>query len=151
MKPVADSYEDQIALIDPNKPVRCYRNLHTGLWSVKQDRVAFHTNQIFLKDVEFLVNEKHRQRVILEKRKNVHAFVKGYICKPSDWSNQTFYREARIYYNPYQTSHFMCGEVPIHRSVQCCLVKRDGKMLVKAKGVGLETQPSRESVPTHLL
>jgi hypothetical protein len=48
-KKIADTFEEQVGLIDPSKPVRCYRNLNrrlndeAGFWSVKQGgTVKFH-------------------------------------------------------------------------------------------------------------
>lgn len=66
--------------IDTDKPVEVYRNLHKKLWSIRQDgKVCGHARQVYLKDAEFIVSESGRQRVIEEKRKNVHAYVKGYL------------------------------------------------------------------------
>lgn len=137
VKPVADSYSEQCSLLNPEKTVRCYRNLHTGLWSVKQDRVAFHTNIIYLKNVKFLVNESRRQKVILEKRKNVHAFVSGYLSTP-----QKFYSVDHggfgygVMYNPYKFAHFMCNDHSCD-TAQVCMLERlwNGQMRVYAKGI----------------
>jgi hypothetical protein len=68
-----------------------YRNLHKNCWSLKQDGKVFARAgwvQIFSACEEngtripctagFKVNQKGRDRVLLEKKKNVHAFAWGY-------------------------------------------------------------------------
>lgn len=136
-KPVFDHYTEQLAALNPEKPVRCYRNLHTGLWSVKQDRVAFHTNIIYLKNVDFLVNEKLRQKVIATKSKNVHAFVRGYLSHAANFfDNYTSGLGDAVAYNPYKVAHFMSNDGPCD-TAQVCLLERlwNGKMMVYAKGI----------------
>ena len=87
--------------IDQTKPVKVYRNLHKGCWSIQQNGlVKAHSDEVNLFDCEFLVNEKNRQKVIKQKRKNVHAFVKGYIWNtPVDLIKQASY-------NPYANNYF---------------------------------------------
>lgn len=148
MKPVANTYEGQLALLNPEKPVRCYRNLHTGLWSVKQGVVRFHTSEIVLTNAKFIVNETGRQRVLREQRKNVHAYVVGYI-----YPSVSFIGEE-VYYNPYTCSNFMIGKDPILKTGMVRLAKfADNKMRVFAKcpltePIGSDTI---DTVPVHLL
>jgi hypothetical protein len=147
-KPIANDYDEQEKLIDVNKPVRVYRNLHTGLWSVKQGTVRFHTDDIFLVCATFIVNEKHRQRVIAEKRKNVHAYVQGYLFKP-EYGHKT----TEITYNPYKYDKFICGRGKVEGADMCRLVKDEhGKMKVLGLNLHLfEEQTIVSSVATHLL
>lgn len=136
MKPVYDHYTEQLAAINPEKPVRCYRNLHTGLWSVKQDRVAFHTNIIYLKNVDFLVNERLRLKVIAERKKNVHAFVRGYVSSPAEYYNTGTSLGAPVMYNPYKFAHFMAYNGPCDTADVCVLERLwNGKMMVYANGI----------------
>ena len=147
-KPIANSYEDQLALLNPEKPIRCYRNLHTGLWSVKQGIVRFHTSEIVLTNARFVVNEVGRQRVLREQRKNVHAYVVGYIYPPVSFIGE------EVYYNPYTCSNFMIGEMPVLRASMARLAKyADNKMRVFAKCPLTEAIASDtiQSVPVHLL
>ncbi len=66
--------------INPNAKIKVYRNLHNGKMSIQQGGlVVGHCDEILLNRAEFVVNESGRQRVIKEKRKNVHAFVVGYL------------------------------------------------------------------------
>lgn len=93
--------KDKRYKIDYSKPVKVYRNLHKGCWSIKQNGlVKAHSDEVNLFDCEFLVNEKDRQRVIKTKRKNVHAFVKGYI-----WDTP-FNLIKQVSYNPYVRDSF---------------------------------------------
>jgi len=72
-----------------------------------------HTSYICLQDVNFVVQPAGREKVLKEKKKNVHAFVKGYMI-----SARTMNRRNRdiewtmdaITYNPYKHPHFTCGE-----------------------------------------
>lgn len=58
--------------------IRVHRNLHRGCYSIVQHgRVVGHEDTFCLLNAEFRVGEKSRQRVVREKRKNVHAYVKG--------------------------------------------------------------------------
>lgn len=79
------------------KRVKVYRNLHNGLFSVHDGQhVIAHIPEIHLTDVKFHVNEGGRQRVIKEKRKNVHAFVIGTVAQqPHPDPGQ------HVTYNPY--------------------------------------------------
>ena len=62
--------------------VEVYRNLHypNRTWSVKSGRtkrVIARRELVLIKDATLVVRESGRQRVIKEKRKNVHAAVVG--------------------------------------------------------------------------
>lgn len=85
-----------------------YFNLHKKVWSVKalegerKGRVIQHAVELKLRDVTFKVSEAGRQRVLAEKRKNVHAGVVGYIA--DDISEFTMHQQ--VSYNPYKAGHF---------------------------------------------
>jgi len=86
------------------KKVWVYRNLRKNCLSVldpKTRKVIGHTHKIFLLDVTFRVNEAGRQRVLKERRKNVHAFVVGTVCLKLRKSSL-----IRLYYNPYKSYGF---------------------------------------------
>ena len=84
-----------------------YFNLHKKCWSVKalegerKGRVIRHALELSMRDVVFKVSEAGRQRVLAEKRKNVHAGVVGYLDEPVVRDNWTLVR-----YNPYIAGHF---------------------------------------------
>jgi hypothetical protein len=89
-------------------PTRCYRNLNNGLMSLQQKvgkswLVVGHTDNLILKNVTFYVSEASRQRVIANKRKNVHAWASGTLERPKD-CNLDRYKE--IYYCPFSQPHF---------------------------------------------
>lgn len=91
--------------------VRVYYNLNKSCWSVqhylpgKGWRVRQHLQALELRDVTFKVSEAGRQRVIRQKRKNVHAYVIGELVGTQfsvDISNVT-----RVRYNPYSGPRFV--------------------------------------------
>lgn len=62
--------------------VEVYRNLHNGKLSVrcaKYKRVLGWCDEIVLRNAEFKVSEAGRKRVVTERKKNVHAFAKGFV------------------------------------------------------------------------
>ena len=107
-----------------------YFNLHRKCFSVKalegvnKGRVIKHAFFVALENVTFKVSETGRQRVLLEKRKNVHAGVVGTLVPSLD----TVCNE-RVTYNPYKGSNFtLCGTGdPILASTSAALVVYDNK------------------------
>ena len=160
-KKIADIYEEQISLIDPKKPLKCYRNLNRRLgdekdfWSVKQGNIVrFHCRCIFLKDVTFPVNEKVRQRVIANKRKEVHAFVMGFITQTGDAPLFDAYCKDKqeVTYNPYKNETFVCKDRKVISAAMFCLIKQGG-MKVFASNILTEQTSSVtiETVQVHML
>lgn len=91
--------------------VRCYRNLHKKCFSVvdlKTNRVFAHQFHVVLRDAFFSVRESGRQKVLRERRKNVHAFVRGNLLKTNFAFPDLQPREA--WYNPYKTKTFVDKE-----------------------------------------
>ena len=113
--------------------VDVYRNLHNGLYSIKarsgifKGLVVAHARQVWLDDVEFVVSEAGRARVLREKKKYVHAFVRGTLssfegfdrCPPSEFKGVGCYPDMEpdyidmmglgynFTYNPYAYSTFI--------------------------------------------
>lgn len=84
-----------------------YKNLHNGKFSIKQDGlVVAHLNSIILSDVSFYVSQSGRNRVIKESKKNVHAFVVGYV-KSINTCLLNLKGKRAITYNPYKYSSFV--------------------------------------------
>lgn len=159
-KPVANNYRDQIALLNPNKPIRVYRNLNRtfdgekGFWSVKQGVVRFHCTEIFLKNVTFPVNERVRLEVVRDGQKKVHAYVEGFITdRPTYFTVGVDCHE--VTYDPYKNKKFMCRRGEVKAAQVCGLVRRyDGKMRVYASNILLtswDTSGIIDSVPVHML
>ena len=95
--------------IDYNRPVFVYRNLHKKCWSVKQDGlVKAHSQLLAMHSCTFKVSQAGRNRVLKEKRKNVHAGVHGYLenWQMGEWIDS--HPTARpVTYNPYKYKNFV--------------------------------------------
>ena len=92
--------------IDFNQKVEVYKNLHNGLFSVRQNGlVVAHVESIVLSYPKIKVNEKGRQKVIKDKAKNVHAFLVGF----PNCVNKCFTIDDKhaITYNPYKYKTFV--------------------------------------------
>ncbi len=87
--------------------VEVYRNLHKNCYSVRaltgenKGKVIDHVQSITLKDAKFVVQPAGRKRVLREKRKNVHAFVRGHI------TDEPFKKGTPVKYDPYLTDAFV--------------------------------------------
>jgi hypothetical protein len=93
--------------MDMNK-VFVYFNLHKKCWSlknVKTGRVIGHRDEVFLSDCLLKVSEAGRQRVLREKRKNVHAGVQGFETNVIPIGSS-----VEITYNPYKYNSFVVKE-----------------------------------------
>ena len=109
--------EDPRYNIDHARKVFVYKNLHKGCWSIKQDGlVKMHITDLCMYDCSFRVNKKGREKVLKEKRKNVHAGIVGYIDTHWDveGSGTLSRRLARFanstklaMYNPYKHKSFV--------------------------------------------
>lgn len=101
-----------------------YFNLHRKCFSIKalegpdKGRVIAHSKGVLLFDCAFKVSEAGRQRVLRERKKNVHAGVVGLWL--DDEVDGTYDRVLRygsaITYNPYKYDSFvhLYGEHPIN-------------------------------------
>ena len=95
--------------------VEVYFNLHKKLFSVrdcKTGRVVHHTQRIWIEDPEFVVRKAGREKVLREKKKNVHAFVRGTWFKvQSDFDvSRLIDHQAcsdEVTYNPYKYDSFV--------------------------------------------
>lgn len=91
--------------INVNKKVMVYKNLHNGMFSVKQGGlVVAHVDSIMLSPAVFNVNQAGRQRVLIEKKKNVHAYVIGYVEGVN--IDVEVGGMIPVSYNPYKFKHF---------------------------------------------
>lgn len=95
----------------------CYFNLHKKLFSIRNQKtrlVEAHSDLVVLFNCNFKVSEAGRQRVLREKRKNVHAGVEGNLeAFTSDFKLEDDFIE--LTYNPYLYDSFVvkATEVPI--------------------------------------
>jgi len=104
--------------------VRVYFNLHKKLLSVQTKvngrwKVIKHTDSISLADVKFKVSEAGRQRVLREKRKNVHAFIEG-----MEIAELTEQIAQKVTYNPYKYEKFTNGEKYIDKAEYAVIIGR---------------------------
>lgn len=66
-----------------------YKNLHKNRFSIRilegpaKGKVIAHCSKVLVEDVDFVVSEAGRQKVLREKKKNVHAFVRGRVVAMS--------------------------------------------------------------------
>lgn len=98
--------------IDYSKPIRIYRNLtKKGVWYsiVQKGKTVAHSTAICVKDAVFHVNEKTRQRVIKNKRKEFHAYIEGFYTT-SGMGTTAAKNDlcVEIKYNPYKYKQFTC-------------------------------------------
>lgn len=83
--------------------VEIYRNLTKNCWSVrKRGKIVMHAQALKLSDVSFHVSKSGRERVLRERRKNVHAVVKG----DFDAVMYPIERVNEVTYNPYKKAYF---------------------------------------------
>jgi len=105
MKPRVETSREVIPHINPERPVFVYRNLHKQCLSVQQDGIVrCHVDNIVLEDAEFRVGKAGQRKVRDEKRKNVHAKVKGMVVEKPSEILELGWNDA--YYNPYKTDEF---------------------------------------------
>jgi hypothetical protein len=95
--------------------VDCYRNINKPeIFSIRQqagenkDKVTGYSKVVLLKNPSIKLSENSRQRVLKEKRKNVHAFVRGNLLGIANalTPEQAEMATARISYSPYRGMHF---------------------------------------------
>ena len=92
--------------------VDVYFNLHRKLYSIRacegpnKGRVIAHRHTVTLIDPTFKVSQAGRARVLKERKKNVHATVRGGWYDPDDKLGFNPYEGREITYNPYQMCSF---------------------------------------------
>ena len=122
------------------KWVETYYNLHKHVLSVRRGgRVQLHTDALMLEDVKFAVQPAGREKVLKQKRKNVHAFVRGNyepiksgVVIDFDSSMRFIlsgfgYNWERVYYNPYKTKTFVVTKTgkPIHEAIRVIIKNKE--------------------------
>lgn len=122
-------------LIPTGLRVEVYWNLHVGGFSVRslegdtKGRVVAHVPTVRLADATFTVQPAGRAKVLRERRKNVHAFVRG------RWQH-TVPDSVRwvVTYNPYRHDSFVDGHTgaPVHAARLAVGETVDGKARLSA-------------------
>ena len=98
--------------------VDIYRNLHKDCWSIKDretGRVCGYETSLTVMGAKFIVGKKSRERVLREKRKNVHAYIRAGDAFPNpkitDWHSKWIQDVTlQVKYDPYVTDHFFIDE-----------------------------------------
>ena len=89
--------------------VAVYYNLHKHTFSLqsrnKEDygKVIGHTEHVILKNANYVVRQGGRDKVLQEKKKNVHAFVVGEVVEGVESPCPI---EKAVTYNPYKAQSF---------------------------------------------
>lgn len=114
--------------------VDIYFNIHKSkqsnekIFSVKDKKTNKVVNHLaggfFIKNAQFIVNESGRQRVLSERKKNVHAFIRGELLFSEIPS-----KESSATYNPYLYSSFVdtVSKERVFRS-DLVYIDKDGKI-----------------------
>lgn len=100
--------------------VSVYFNYHRKCFSVRSEEgenkglVVGYADFIFVEDAVFKVSEAGRQRVLREKQKNIHAFVRGnswLVTRTLNGYDSTVFEKNPnmlvVKYNPYENNSFM--------------------------------------------
>ena len=106
--------------IELAQEVEVYRNLNNGMWSIRDSKtkqILAHATAVLLHSPTFHVQPAGRDRVRRERRKNVHAYVKGrYIpptlTPPTDYD--ALFKETT--YDPYNDDYFMADGLPLYQA-----------------------------------
>jgi hypothetical protein len=118
-----------------------YYNLHKKVWSVKSlktGRVIAHAKTVQLRDCTYKVSKRGRERVLAERRKNVHAGVVGTLIALDQLAGYSvafdFDTSEIVTYNPYRYETFVVkhNETPVYHTDAVYMVAQNGKVAVHA-------------------
>ena len=113
-------------MLEPGMQVEVYRNIRDDVWSIRHAHaklIVGHASRLVLTNCEFRVSQSGRLRVLANKRKNVHASIKGTIVawEPVGATLPPLERPSEavgVTYNPYKNEQFVTvdGDVPVLRA-----------------------------------
>lgn len=121
--------------------VRVYRNLHKRCFSVqdyKTKRVIDRIGSGLILNPIFKVSQAGRDRVVREKRKNVHAFIVGCYEKCNGIIDIASNNLIRITYDPYIHDGFGCytdGKFKVVKSANYAILYQGQFVYVPKNGV----------------
>lgn len=104
-----------------------YRNTHRNCWSIRSSstkKVVAHAKEFLVEDAQFKVSQAGRERVIREKKKNVHAGIQGklisYVDLRDRCSEFCILGSSEVTYNPYLYSTFVgkTTKLPVYTAKQ---------------------------------
>tara|TARA_R110000824_G_scaffold44937_2_gene130367 strand:- start:652 stop:1038 length:387 start_codon:yes stop_codon:yes gene_type:complete len=116
--------------------VEIYRNLHKKCFSIRKNGKVvdylYDDQELHLVDVKFRVQPSGRERVRREKKKNVHAYVKGTIAPLGGLQRKTLFTMCfqTASYEPYTMESFETfpDETPIFEAPH--VIFKKGKLYV---------------------
>jgi hypothetical protein len=106
-----ESYKGRNVL--PGQRVEVYRNLKfkdRAIYSVRDAKTGLvlgHASNLLLNRCYFIVRSRGRERVLREKRKNVHAWLEGSFGIIHAGDSGIFSEGYRVTYNPYENESFV--------------------------------------------
>lgn len=116
--------------------VMVYYNLHKHTFSVAYNgRVITHADYVKLSDVEFRVRQGGRQKVLKEKKKNVHSFVIGNLVDYCKYPCENLPDEPNnniVTYNPYKYSTYVMKdtEEPVYTANEVDMINLKNKIFI---------------------
>ena len=99
--------------------VDVYWNLHKQTFSIRSreredyGRVIRHADHVHIRNPTAVVSKAGRERVLREKKKNVHAVIRGELVEKSEaqpylFQGSPWYKRFVWHYNPYKYDQFVC-------------------------------------------
>jgi hypothetical protein len=128
------SYDDEKDYI--GKKVMVYYNLHKHTFSVTYDgRVIAHADYVKLENVVFRVRQGGRDKVLKDKRKNVHSFVIGTLIDYCKFPCENMPEEPNndiVTYNPYKYNSYVMKdtEEPIYNAGEVKMINLRNKIFI---------------------
>jgi len=119
--------------------VMVYYNLHKHTFSVTyKSKVIMHADYVKLGDVEFRVRKGGKERVRLEKSKNVHAFVIGNLMDYCEYPCDDIPNppsDMIVTYNPYKHNSFVYkeNEEPVYYATEVDMISSQNKLFLVKK------------------
>lgn len=115
--------------------VEVYRNLRDKCLSIRRQGIVLgHAQAVRLESVQFVVQPGGRARVLREKQKNVHAFVRGVLVEASEQIPEGFDRFERVGYNPYRAAYFSRSDASAIYQTEAVWVTIGGVYLIEKGG-----------------
>ena len=118
------------------KKVMVYYNLHKHTFSVTyKGRLISHSDYVKLTDVEFRVRQGGREKVVKEKRKNVHSFVIGTLMDYCKYPCESLPSEPNshiVTYDPYKYNSYVMKDTkePIFHADEVEMINLKDKIFI---------------------
>lgn len=116
--------------------VMVHYNLHKHTFSIThKGLVISHADYVKLHDVEFRVRQGGREKVVKEKRKNVHAFVIGTLIEYCKYPCESLPSEPNsdiVTYDPYKYNSYVMKDTqePIYKTGEVEMINSRNKIFI---------------------